>query len=345
MICGLAADSWRDYRLIAASFGVDVTVLTDFSYDEIIQIITPLEECGSGSFASVYKGNWDAKEVAVKKYEAEHADLAETERQAYSDLGCYSNIVEPLGFCWSTHFYIVMNYVPYTLQQVIEVSNFNWHETLHVLTQVAYAIRALGEEKYIFADIKPDNLLIAKDFSVFLCDFGSAKKTGEYLPAANHSHAAAELFSSSTGNKVSNKVDIYSFGVILLQMVMDCSKAGTIDYSTTALKKVKIIDKKLTGKKKRKEKNASNEEGKSYHIVITAARQMREDKHVVNKKFIGCGCNDEDAWEVSDLAAACTSDKAENRSAIDDVIRKMESRKMKEAVRKLKISVLDWIYC
>jgi len=71
----------------------------------------------------------------------------------------------------------------------------------------------------IHCDLKPGNLLVDSHYTVKICDFGlSCFKSASVLAASGGSllWMAPELLS---GKKISEKVDVYSFGIVLWEMV------------------------------------------------------------------------------------------------------------------------------
>ncbi|KAL7086935.1 hypothetical protein ACP275_13G033800 [Erythranthe tilingii] len=166
----------------------------EFSFEEITNMVNLDEkEHGKGRFAKVYKGVLNFKEVAVKKYPSEHKNQAENEIQAFSDLKGYRNIVPLIGYCRHKEYYLVMKFIPNNLKDLIEGVALNWEETLHISSQLAWSIKAIIEQNYVVGDIKPDNILIDDDHTVYLCDFGSAVKDGRHGPTINYQYASKEV--------------------------------------------------------------------------------------------------------------------------------------------------------
>lgn len=49
------------------------------------------------------------------------------------------------------------------------------NESIQIITELIYAIEFLHDQKILYRDLKPDNILIDKDGHIYLTDFGLAK--------------------------------------------------------------------------------------------------------------------------------------------------------------------------
>ena len=103
-----------------------------------------------------------------------------------------------------------------------------WPERFRVAIGVARALGYLhggSNERpvVIHRDVKSSNILISEDCEPKLCDFGlalwaadaAAQITGDDV-AGTFGYLAPEYFMHG---KVSNKIDVYAFGVVLLELV------------------------------------------------------------------------------------------------------------------------------
>ncbi|MCK5897345.1 MAG: serine/threonine protein kinase, partial [Cocleimonas sp.] len=92
------------------------------------------------------------------------------------------------------------------------------------ITQIARGLRSMHRMEMIHQDIKPDNIIIDKNNTLIIIDFGSTKVSGlaEIQSVIDHNnivgtanYSAPEYFKGEQGT---NRSDIYSLGVIAYEM-------------------------------------------------------------------------------------------------------------------------------
>lgn len=90
------------------------------------------------------------------------------------------------------------------------------------------------ENRIVFADLSPDNILIDKNAVPHLVDFGIASQleTRQTLPAATLGYSAPELFSNSI---LDQRADLYSFGYILRYLYTGLSPLEKAEEPTAEL--------------------------------------------------------------------------------------------------------------
>jgi serine/threonine-protein kinase len=122
--------------------------------------------------------------------------------------------------CQDGRYYYAMEYVTGSnFDEVIhERGRLPWKEVLEIGLQISPALKHAHDHGIIHRDIKPQNLLQGEDGSVKLTDFGIAKVfAGKQLTATGGLVGTAEYLSpeQAAGKPVSNRSDLYSFGVVL----------------------------------------------------------------------------------------------------------------------------------
>gem|GEM_PF-4930498 len=200
-----------------------------------------LEKLGAGTFGEVYVGERDGKKFALKLLPTNDPLLASTlQKELDAQKGLkHPNIREIYDFCPNAHFddnnndplsLLVMEYVDGTHLKVAEVDN----NALYVIAlRVKEALEAAHNQGIINKDVKPTNILVAKDSQAKVCDFGLAKKVEEHsmgmdcsMPVTSDAPQRS-LQSPGTygyfppGEKADSPAyDLFSFGVTLYQMVL-----------------------------------------------------------------------------------------------------------------------------
>jgi Tol biopolymer transport system component len=120
-----------------------------------------------------------------------------------------------------------------TLRERLKRGPQNLPETLDIAVQLAGALAAAHKAGIVHRDIKPENIMLRHDGYVKVLDFGLAKLTEQHEPTA-HAKASENLNVSSglvmgtvkymspeqaRGRQVDARSDIFSFGVVLYEMM------------------------------------------------------------------------------------------------------------------------------
>uniref|UniRef100_A0A0D3EJD1 non-specific serine/threonine protein kinase n=1 Tax=Oryza barthii TaxID=65489 RepID=A0A0D3EJD1_9ORYZ len=194
------------------------------------------EKIGEGGFGTVFKGNLkDGRMVAVKLLKGTKGNGEEFLNEVTS-IGRTShvNIVNLLGFCLEgSKRALVYEYMANgSLGKYIYSEILKSAIALESLQKIAIGV-ARGLEylhrgcstRIIHFDIKPNNILLDEDFCPKIADFGLAKLCLLKDSVLSMAEArgtigfiAPEVFSRGFG-VVSTKSDVYSYGMMLLEMV------------------------------------------------------------------------------------------------------------------------------
>ena len=127
-------------------------------------------------------------------------------------------------------FYLVMEYIEgETLEKGIQRSRFGMKTALKYAMQICELLGYLHSREIpiLYQDLKPANLMIRKDGSIVLIDFGTARKyqNGEkekVLCLGTKGYAAPEQYE---GKSMGAATDIYAFGMIFLYMLTGLNPA------------------------------------------------------------------------------------------------------------------------
>ncbi|XP_043690363.1 cold-responsive protein kinase 1-like [Telopea speciosissima] len=197
----------------------------DFSHENKI---------GEGGFGCVYKGKLrDGNVVAIKVLSAESKQgvrefLTEIEVISYVE---HENLVKLYGCCVEgTHRILVYGYLENnSLAQTLlgghSRMHFDWRTRYKICIGVARGLAFLHEEvrpHIVHRDIKASNILLDKDLNPKISDFGLAK-----LIPSNMTHVSTRVAGTigylapeyAIRGQLTRKADIYSFGVLLLEIV------------------------------------------------------------------------------------------------------------------------------
>ena len=192
-----------------------------------------LELIGSGGMARVYKARCHRlnRLVAIKILRDELASDAEFRRRFHDEsqavaMLSHPNIVAVYDVSRSSEFeYIVMELIDgITLKQYMQKkgNKLNWREALHFITQITKALGHAHSRGIIHRDIKPHNIMVLRDGSVKVADFGIAR-----VSSGGHSTLTQEALGSvhyispeqARGSHIDARSDLYSAGVVLYEMI------------------------------------------------------------------------------------------------------------------------------
>ena len=192
-----------------------------------------LEIIGTGGMARVYKARCHRlnRLVAIKILREDLAQDAEFRRRFHDEsqavaMLSHPNIVAVYDVSRSSELeYIVMELIDgITLKQYMQKkgNKLNWREALHFITQIVKALGHAHSRGIIHRDIKPHNVMVLRDGSVKVADFGIAR-----VASGGHSTLTQEALGSvhyispeqARGSHIDARSDLYSAGVVLYEMI------------------------------------------------------------------------------------------------------------------------------
>ncbi|KAH9289758.1 hypothetical protein KI387_033875, partial [Taxus chinensis] len=205
-----------------------------FPYHEIqiaCQDFHPDNKLGEGGFGSVYKGTLeDGRHLAIKRQSEQGKSLFMNEWDIASRLQ-HRNIVKLFGCCIEgEETLLIYEYMPKGILQEflfnpLKVQVLDWGIQLNIMRGVARGLAYLHEDsgvRIVHRDIKSSNILLDEKFNAKIADFGlgailAENDRNQNIPAAGtEGYIAPEC---KSGGNVTDKADVFSFGVVILEMV------------------------------------------------------------------------------------------------------------------------------
>nr|XP_015895335.2 G-type lectin S-receptor-like serine/threonine-protein kinase LECRK3 [Ziziphus jujuba var. spinosa] len=271
--------------------------LRQFTYKELTEATNGFkEELGRGSCGIVYKGETRTTGlIAVKMLDRVFED---SDKEFKAEVNIISqthhkNLVRLVGYCdEKQHRLLVYEFLGNgTLARFLfgDIKP-NWKQRTQIACGIARGLVYLHEEcrtQIIHCDIKPQNILLDEYYNAQISDFGLAK-----LLLINQSHTktnirgtkgyvAPEWFRSAP---VSVKVDVYSFGVLLLEII--CCRRNVdmeIDEEEKRILTDWVYDRYLEGKLDylvKNDKEAMEDMKIVERFVMVAIWCLQENPHV-----------------------------------------------------------------
>ncbi len=190
-----------------------------------------LEVIGTGGMAVVYKARCHRlnRLVAVKILKDELTQDEEFRRRFHAESQAvaalsHQNIVSVYDVSTSDEAdFIVMELIDgITLKQYMEKKGvLNWKETLHFGIQIAKALDHAHSRGIVHRDIKPHNVMVLKNGSVKVADFGIAQVMTKSNTMTKEALGSVHYISpeQAKGGRVDSRSDLYSLGVVMYEMM------------------------------------------------------------------------------------------------------------------------------
>jgi len=197
-------------------------------------------EIGRGGMATVYKAYHASLDryVAIKVMDAtlskEYGFIERFKREARVIAKLENPHIVPV-YDFDEHdgqLYLVMKFVDgQTLWERMKAARLSKSEIMEIVTAVGDGLQYAHARGVLHRDIKPSNVMLAKDGGIYLADFGLARVvesdsslTSDMIVGTPHYMSPEQALNE----KVDARTDIYSFGVMIYEMVL-----GRLPYDST----------------------------------------------------------------------------------------------------------------
>ncbi|XP_058203880.1 MDIS1-interacting receptor like kinase 2-like [Rhododendron vialii] len=234
------------------------------AFEDIVRATDNFDDAyciGQGGSARVYKVNLPSGQVvAVKKlFMNEGSEIGEIKSFANEVATLteirHRNIVKLYGFCYhKKHTFLVCEYMERgsladVLRRERDAKELDWSKRVNVVKGVVHALSYLHHNcvpPIIHRDISSKNVLLDSEMEAHVSDFGTARflkpdSSNWTAVAGTFGYIAPEL---SYTMAVTEKCDVYSFGVLTLEILMG-SLPGELNsnlYSSVDNERIQLAD-------------------------------------------------------------------------------------------------------
>ncbi|KAL6907826.1 hypothetical protein ACP4OV_001996 [Aristida adscensionis] len=213
---------------------------------------------GQGASSTVFKGDFnDGKLVAIKKVTSNKFGVDIYDLHLIASKLQHKNIVKVLGYAahevrfafgfwpWKgkkaqaeePEYYFVEEYLPNrSLYEIIQEPQLEWSSLFRIIQGVAEGLHCLHRQRVVHRDVKPANILLDSDMNpkitdleliTVLDDDDEIKHFGEIIGSLSDIKHLGDIIGTLgyldpacfEGGSVSTKVDVYAFGITLLETV------------------------------------------------------------------------------------------------------------------------------
>ncbi|ESR61271.1 hypothetical protein CICLE_v10014464mg [Citrus x clementina] len=282
-----------------------------FSFEELKVMTDNFRKIlGKGGFGSVFEGTQtDGTKVAVKRLEG----IGEINKSFLAEVKTigsihHLNLLRLIGFCAEkSQNLLVYEYMPNGsldrwLFQRSDEFMLDWQQRKKIILDIAKGLTYLHadcRQKILHLDIKPQNILLDDNFNAKVADFGLSKLIDRdqsqvvTTMRGTPGYLAPEWLSSV----ITEKVDIYSFGVVMLEIL--CGR--------------KVFDR-------------SQPEEEDMYLLSIFNKKAEEDKlsDLVDRHSNDMQSNEEEVVNMMKVAAWCLESDFVKRPSMSMVVKVLE---------------------
>ncbi|XP_047310405.1 probable LRR receptor-like serine/threonine-protein kinase At1g05700 [Impatiens glandulifera] len=288
-----------------------------FSYSEILNITNNFQTVlGKGGFGTVYRGYVGNTPVAVKM-------LSESSTQSYKEFQAeakflvsvnHKNLISVLGYCDQDdkmglvyEFMEKGNLETHLSERSSQI--LNWEERLRIAVDAAQGLEYLHngcKPMIIHRDVKSSNILLNGKFEAKVADFGLSKT----IPVEGNNYVSTVVVGTPgyvdpeyyVTNRVTEKSDVYGFGIVLLEIV--------------------------TGKSA-----VSRRQGNAHIIQWVGGMISTADANQIADNRLRGDFDTNCLWKLVELAMACVSRESARRPNMSQVVMELKECLASEIAR------------
>uniref|UniRef100_A0A8C2BMW9 Mitogen-activated protein kinase kinase kinase n=1 Tax=Cyprinus carpio TaxID=7962 RepID=A0A8C2BMW9_CYPCA len=206
------------WNIIGKTYSTEYKLQQQDTWEVPFEEISELQWLGSGAQGAVFLGKFRSEEVAIKKVrEQKETDIKHLRKLKHP------NIISFKGVCTQAPCYcIIMEYC--AQGQLYEVLRAGRKITPRLLVDwasgIASGMNYLHIHKIIHRDLKSPNVLVTQNDNMKISDFGTSKELSDKSMKMSFAGTVAWMAPEVIRNEpVSEKVDIWSFGVVLWELL------------------------------------------------------------------------------------------------------------------------------
>ncbi|KAK9059450.1 hypothetical protein SSX86_020152 [Deinandra increscens subsp. villosa] len=317
---------------------------TKFRYRELEEATDNWKSLiGKGASACVFKGILkDGTAVAVKRIE--HEDQGRGDKEFRSEIAAIAsvqhvNLVRLLGYCSHTNLrFLVYEFIPngslagwiFSRPSTARSSGgcLSWKLRSAVALDVARALAYLHNDcrsRVLHLDVKPENILLDENHRAIVSDFGLSK-----LMSRDQSRVLTTL----RGTKgylapewllelgVTEKSDVFSYGMVLLELIGGRRNVTVIDTGTGA--------------------DRSKRKFQYFPKIVTEKMKAGRIMEVVDQRLLDHGgINEKEVRRLVHVALWCIQEKVRRRPSMVEVVKWLEGRVAVEEPPETQMIVVD----
>ena len=298
-----------------------------------------------GTFGTVYKGELsqskDHNLVMVMRLDRNHMEdfYGEEFRKEMAKLYSYrhKNIVPLVGFCEEANERILVfeHMVNGSLKEHLKNTSLTWKERLKICMDAAHGLdhvhNGVEMQRSIHGDIKSSSILLNHDWEAVISDFiisKGAATLGYYDPL----HVVTSI--------LTQKSDIYSFGVVLFEIL-----SGRLAMETLQREDKQLFHDMLDVGHENRESDA--EEKEQVIFLARLAAQCFKNKRLEEIIFDGIkGQIDAQSLAIfSAIAYQCLQEKLEDRPKMVEVVKELQKAlecQVSSHIRSTKLRMHQW---